>query len=72
MIYYTFLICSYFLQVTEKAKYIVLSFLIYGTDPWALLCAVSTATHYGLLKKLSLLCSISVYGINSLYLLAKL
>ena len=72
-VYYNFLICFYFLQVTEKTKYIMLSFLVYGADAWALLfimCAMSTATHRGLLKELNLLCSTLVCGIDSLYLLA--
>ena len=30
---YFFDLLLFFLQVTEEAKYIVLSFLVYGTDP---------------------------------------
>ena len=31
-VYYNLLICFYFLQVTEKTKYIMLSFLVYGAE----------------------------------------
>jgi hypothetical protein len=48
-----------FLQVTEKAKYTVLSFLVYDTGHWTssfFMCITFTAAHCKFLKKLNLLC----------------
>ena len=70
MIYYVSLVCYHFLQVAEKAKYIVLSFLVYGADPWALsfiMCIMFIATYCELLRKLNFLCWVSVCGIASFY-----